>query len=43
MVEGALSRRLKHSSNMEVITQLSLLREPKELGVQLVSHARAIV
>jgi len=37
----ALSRKAQHSSNTVVITQLSLLKELEDLGVQLVSHGQA--
>jgi len=43
VVVDTQSRKAQHSSNMVVITQLSLLRELKDLGIQLVSHGQAIV
>ena len=39
----ALSRKAQHSPSTMVITQLSLLRELKDLGIQLVSHGQAHV
>ena len=36
----ALSRKAQHSSNTMVITRLSLLREPEDLRIQLVSHGQ---
>jgi len=38
-----MSRKAQHSSNIVVISQLRLLRELEELGIQLVSHGRANV
>jgi len=38
VVADALSRKAQHSSNIVVITQLSLLRELEDFGIQLVSH-----
>ena len=38
VVVDVLSRTAQHSSNTVVITQLSLLREFEDLGIQLVSH-----
>jgi len=43
IVADALSRKAQHGSNSVVITQLSLLRELEDLGVQLVSHGQAHV
>jgi len=34
----ALSRKAQYSLNIVLITQLNLLRELEDLGVQLVSH-----
>jgi len=38
VVANALSRKVQYSSNTVVITQLNLLRELEEFGIQLVSH-----
>ena len=38
VVVDALSRKAQHSSNTVVITQLNLLRELEDFGIQLVSH-----
>jgi len=43
VIADALSRKAQHSSNTMVITQLSLLRELEDLGIQLVSHGQANV
>jgi len=43
VVTDALSRKVQHSSNIVMITQLNLLRELKDLGIQLVSHGQANV
>jgi len=43
VVVDALSRKAQHSPNTVVITQLSLLKELKDVGVQLVSLAKAHV
>jgi len=39
----ALRRKAQYSLNTTVITQLNLLRELEDLGVQLVSHGQASV
>ena len=39
----ALSRKAQHSLNIVVITQLNILRELEQLGIQLVSHRQARV
>ena len=41
MLQG--SRKVQRSSNVMVITQLSLLKELESLGIQLVSHRQANV
>ena len=43
VVADALSRKAQHSSNTVVITQLSLLKELEDLGVQPVSHGQVHV
>ena len=43
VVADAPSRKAQHSPSTMVITQLSLLRELEELGIQLVSHRQAHV
>jgi len=43
VVADVLSRKAQHSLNTVVITQLSLLRELEDLGIQLVSHGQASV
>ena len=43
VVADALSRKVHHSLNTVVITQLNLLRELEDLGIQLVSHRKANV
>ena len=40
VVVDVLSRTAQHSSNTVVITQLSLLRELEDLGIQIVSHGQ---
>jgi len=40
VVADALSRKAQHSSNTMVITQLNLLRELEDFGIQLVSHGQ---
>ena len=40
VVADALSRKAQHSSNTVVITQLNLLRELEEFGIQLVCHGQ---
>ena len=40
VVADAPSRKAQHSSNTVVITQLNLLRELEEFGIQLVSHGQ---
>jgi len=40
VVADALSRKTQYSSNTVVITQLNLLRELVEFGIQLVSHGQ---
>jgi len=41
IVADALCIKAQHSSNTVVITQLSLLKELEDLGIQLVSHGQA--
>ena len=43
IVADALSRKAHYSSNTVVITQLSLLKELEDLGIQLVSHRQVHV
>ena len=43
VVADVLSRKAQHSLNTAVITQLNLLREFEDLGVELVSHSQASV
>ena len=43
VIADALSRKAQHSLNTMVITQLSLLRELEDLGIQLVFHVQAHV
>jgi len=43
VIADALSRKAQHSLSTVVITQLSLLRELKDLRIQLVSHGQAHV
>ena len=43
VLADALSRKVQHSPNTVVITQLSLLKEHEDLGIQLVSHGQAPV
>ena len=43
VVADALSRKVQHSQSTMVITQLSLLREFEDLGIQLVSDGQAHV
>jgi len=38
VVADALSSKAQHRSNTVMITQLSLLRELEDLGIQLMSH-----
>ena len=40
VVADALSRKAQHSSNTVMITQLNLLRELEDFGIQLVSHGQ---
>ena len=40
VVADALSRMSQHSSNTMVITQMHLLREPEDFGIQLVVHGK---
>jgi len=42
-VADALSRKTQHNLNIIVITQLNLLRELEDLGIQLVPHGQARV
>ena len=41
VVADALTRKVRHTLNTVVITQLNLLRELEKLDVQLVSHGQA--
>ena len=43
VVVDALSRKVQHSLNTVVITQLSFLKELEDLGIQLVSRRQAHV
>jgi len=43
IVVDALSKKAQYSSSTVMITQLSLLREFEDLGIQLVSHRQADV
>ena len=40
VVADALSRKIKHNLNIIVITQINILRELEDIGIELVSYER---